>query len=775
MDSIPQTSANTNKTEQDHDEACRHDMASHGLPINGNIVFDGKIQRYSADEKPLKKDEWYVANIDEDGNAHICYASYSTDEKYQFSSWNNSEFKADDEKKNYQYKMRQLAKQKHQEEIEAAWEKTAQQLGVQYLELPIEPDEESSSYPTRKNIKPIGVRYHKNNYGQSAVCVPIRDIDGTLWSIQSIFKSGKKMFSKDSKTSHVFHTVNDETITDNSLVYICEGWATGVSIYNAIKEDNAFVVCAMSKSNIINAVEQIHNRYAKCQFILAADTDAKETVEKIANIYGCKVAYPECDKGKDFNDVHSERSLAEVKRQLANTISFESELAKAYKVAAEILNKESPCDEFTLDNMPEPLKNLTLSICSTTMAHHISVLGSLLTTATAFINKKFEMEESDTEEDGYFQRLFPNIWIICIAQSGQFKTTAMSKGQRLAYEDRLEIQKDIDELERQYEREDDKNEKKELLRMIMKARNKPVMLPDKMTPEVLLQHMSNGRAGAMFHSEMGGFIENLIKGTNELMQIVTDIYDCRPGKEYDTKTAGKMFISYPFVSIYGVCTASWLNDSIKDKDIRGGFYPRFLIYSLPPIKERPPALPKKRYPTDVNAYPMFKKMLKTLPSHRVYKFTPEGLIYYKEIYNLIWDTKESFAEDCGDILDPFLYRWCPILVKLSIIMQYFFNPFTDKIEPRAIKAAFDFIQPAIKSTIQLLNSELGENEFSGNCRRVLNLICEYVNKKKEPATYRYIASSRLGRALESKPIKEILTKLEDTGRIKNTPTGYIPI
>jgi putative DNA primase/helicase len=47
-----------------------------------------------------------------------------------------------------------------------------------------------------KNVDPCGVRI-----GDGLLLVPMRDIDGKLWSLQEIFPSGDKLFMKGGRTA----------------------------------------------------------------------------------------------------------------------------------------------------------------------------------------------------------------------------------------------------------------------------------------------------------------------------------------------------------------------------------------------------------------------------------------------------------------------------------------------------------------------------------------------------------------------------------------------
>jgi putative DNA primase/helicase len=78
-------------------------------------------------------------------------------------------------------------------------------------------------YLKRKRVLPLGVR-QKNK----ALVIPLFDVDGRLWSCQTIDEAGQKLFLKGGRVAVNFYLIGGP-IQDE--VFICEGFATGASLH----------------------------------------------------------------------------------------------------------------------------------------------------------------------------------------------------------------------------------------------------------------------------------------------------------------------------------------------------------------------------------------------------------------------------------------------------------------------------------------------------------------------------------------------------------------
>ena len=158
-----------------------------------------------------------------------------------------------------------------------------------------------------------------------------------------------------------------------------------------------------------------------------------------------------------------------------------------------------------MEDIPPILKDHVEALCSSNSAHPIAVLGSLLTTTSAFIGKRFIIKKSDYE-DGFFDDLYVNTWMLFIAPSGQFKSSALNAGARLCKEHRIAMRNYSKELQDRLSKIQEikgakSNELKEqeqiLIDKLAIADRANVLFPDRTTTEALLQSLGNGRSGAI--------------------------------------------------------------------------------------------------------------------------------------------------------------------------------------------------------------------------------------------------------------------------------------
>ena len=72
-------------------EACFARMAECGLPLEGQLIFNDKVNRYSVDAKRNKRDEWYVAyeGVSSRNKAYliVIFGSWSDNSKYEYKSF----------------------------------------------------------------------------------------------------------------------------------------------------------------------------------------------------------------------------------------------------------------------------------------------------------------------------------------------------------------------------------------------------------------------------------------------------------------------------------------------------------------------------------------------------------------------------------------------------------------------------------------------------------------------------------------------------------------
>lgn len=166
--------------------------------------------------------------------------------------------------------------------------------------LPVSSD---SPYIVKKRIAPIGIRQFHDK-----IIVPIyRDFEDSPVSLQYISPVGEKKFHPGCSISGCFHTIG--ILTDTDLVYVVEGYATGITVFEAT---DIPVVVAFNSGNLKPVCAKLKEHFPKMEVVLAADNDissekkdghnsGKESAIAAAEELGVKFSL--CPVDSDFNDL----------------------------------------------------------------------------------------------------------------------------------------------------------------------------------------------------------------------------------------------------------------------------------------------------------------------------------------------------------------------------------------------------------------------------------------------------------------------------------------
>ena len=255
-----------------------------------------------------------------------------------------------------------------------------------------------------------------------------------------------------------------------------------------------------------------------------------------------------------------------------------------------------------------------------------------------------------------------------------------------------------------------------------------------MTTEAFLQHLSEGHQGVLLSSEFAAYLQNMDKShNNDYKALSTDLYDVLQSYRYRTKTQGDLILNYPFYSICGVSTLSWLREALKKNDVASGFFARFLLFAPPHDDSIPPALPQPKKITNKYAEHQFNDVLDNMDDEYTYRLSKEAKELFNDLHTNIYKIQRQHSDKCREILEPYVKRWSPYLLKsIAMLMQLFIDPVSKEIGIPALLAALSFLMPAIKSTAHLFDGELGESEHERKCRIVLEWICKQVKKTNKP-------------------------------------------
>lgn len=171
-------------------------------------------------------------------------------------------------------------------------------------------------YIKRKNILPYGVKQDGRN-----LVVPLYDMDGRLWNLQYIKEDGKKVFLRGGRTKECMFIFGKRPL---NKVVLCEGYATGASIYQATGNT---VAVAFNVGNLEKVLLALRKNNPNLSIIIGADNDIKENAPtnvgrdeafRLAGLYkGVEVIVPHMKNNCkcDFNDLAVVEGLDEVRKQ----------------------------------------------------------------------------------------------------------------------------------------------------------------------------------------------------------------------------------------------------------------------------------------------------------------------------------------------------------------------------------------------------------------------------------------------------------------------------
>ena len=264
-------------------------------------------------------------------------------------------------KQNWKYKSAQaeLLTPKQKEAIAARQQQRADDLAAQHAAKALACEKrwnratvmegaDTTPYLARKQVPAIGVRREGDN-----TLVPLRDVEGKLWSVQTIFPEKKelkpgdapidKVMAKDALKTGNFHLLGE--IEAGKPVLVAEGYATGASA--RIASGHA-VAIAFDTGNLDAVAGAIRARYPDSPMTILGDDDrhkasnaGREKATAAAEKHGAGVVFPQFAQegpGTDFNDLHVTEGLAAVKKQIDNSTN----IFRSVKMSKEIGGEATP-------------------------------------------------------------------------------------------------------------------------------------------------------------------------------------------------------------------------------------------------------------------------------------------------------------------------------------------------------------------------------------------------------------------------------------------------
>ena len=161
------------------------------------------------------------------------------------------------------------------------------------------------AYLGRKGISP----YRLRQTAKGQLLVPLYS-NGELVNVQLIDAQGNKRFLKGGQVQGAYAPLG--RVMPGKTLYVCEGWATGATIYAHTREP---VACAMHAGNLEPVARALCERYGHLDMVIAGDDDrttpgnpGRTAANAAALAVGALVLFPAWPKEAphhltDFNDL----------------------------------------------------------------------------------------------------------------------------------------------------------------------------------------------------------------------------------------------------------------------------------------------------------------------------------------------------------------------------------------------------------------------------------------------------------------------------------------
>jgi len=265
------------------------------------IIADGVRRRFDADDdKKGKKSAWYV--LHGDSIPAGAFGNWKTGLSEKWCS-KSHELMTPVEHTEYMTKIAQARQDAEAAQLQSEGDAAAECERIFASALDATDD---NPYCARKAVKPYGLKEFKD---KRTLLVPMRDTHGKLHSLQFIYADGTKRFKSNGRVQGMYHSFGGKI---HDTVLVCEGFATGASLFAAIGHP---VAVAFNAGNLMAVAVALRRKLPDVQIIICADNDrfnaagnvGVENATAAAREVGAWLAVPKfsSDEGHptDFNDL----------------------------------------------------------------------------------------------------------------------------------------------------------------------------------------------------------------------------------------------------------------------------------------------------------------------------------------------------------------------------------------------------------------------------------------------------------------------------------------
>jgi phage/plasmid primase-like uncharacterized protein len=314
-----------------------------GLKVRGSPVMDGKMHKVPVEgAKPGNTSGRYIGHLDD--NPSGWFKNWKTGEEGNWKPSGPTQVLTTAEREKLRERAAREARQKDLERLE-------REAGVsQYAERrwdAAQPAPDSHPYLRAKGVLTPEMRVDSKGH----LLVPLRDVGGKLWSLQTISPEGEKHFLSGGRTKGMFAVLGQ--IQNGEPYAIAEGLATAASVRQST---GLTTVVAFNAGNLQPVAESLHARFPESDIIIAADNDhhlprqlsgrgepmknvGVEKAHATTQVVNGAIVVPEFPRssaGNDWNDYEAEHGPAGVRESFAVQLRVQGRNELAGALLAEL-------------------------------------------------------------------------------------------------------------------------------------------------------------------------------------------------------------------------------------------------------------------------------------------------------------------------------------------------------------------------------------------------------------------------------------------------------
>jgi putative DNA primase/helicase len=269
-------------------ESFKTAMQEAGITPPENIIGDDNLHRFKIDGK---LDGAYVLHLD--GRAAGYFQDFKQGIKQNWKLEGNFKQLTDAERQAFAIERQRQALERQAEESKRQNEAVKKAAYIWSRSTHVK----DHQYLTKKGVKPHSARCYRG-----CLVIPLYDENGAIVSLQSIGDDGSKRMMKGGKAQGSCCFIGGSKPEPGGVILICEGWATGASLYQATGH---FTIVAFSAGNLKAVARQTRKHHQDIEIIICGDNDesgvGQQAARAAALAIGGKYILPPT-LGQDWND-----------------------------------------------------------------------------------------------------------------------------------------------------------------------------------------------------------------------------------------------------------------------------------------------------------------------------------------------------------------------------------------------------------------------------------------------------------------------------------------